>query len=175
MVAVVSAVDKRVINIDDVYFAKEFDFSGTREFDRKTGYRSKSMLVIPLSNHEDRVVGVLQLINKIDKIGSHQSITSFDKFDEKITLALASMAGSAITKDRLIKGMERLFEKFLDTINVAIEKKSKFTAGHIQKTVIITMMIMDAINRDKTTFRDKRYTKEELQDDQICNSDARYW
>ncbi len=160
MVAAVCALEKRVINIEDVYQTEEFDFSGTKEFDKKNNYRSKSMLVVPLLNHEDEVIGVLQLINKKDS----SSILSFSSFDEKITLALASIAATAITKDKLIEDLERLFESFLDTINVVIEKKSKHTAGHIKRVVDITLLLAEAINKDRDKFRDIHYSKEELQE-----------
>ena len=81
MVAVVAASSKKIINIPDVYKTDEYHFNGTIKFDKSTGYRSKSMLVIPLINHEDEVIGVLQLINKLN---SKKEIDSFDSFDEKI-------------------------------------------------------------------------------------------
>lgn len=64
MVAVVSALENKIINIEDVYNTKDYNFDGTKDFDKQTGYRSKSMLVIPLTNHENDVIGVIQLINK---------------------------------------------------------------------------------------------------------------
>ena len=51
------------LNITDAYTEEGFDFSGTREFDRKTGYRSKSFLTVPMKNHENEIIGVLQLLN----------------------------------------------------------------------------------------------------------------
>jgi len=66
MVAATCVLEDRLINIPDVYEAEGFSFEGTKKFDAGTGYRSKSMLVIPLKNHEHEIIGVLQLLNKID-------------------------------------------------------------------------------------------------------------
>ena len=66
MVAAYAALTGQTVNIADAYTADGFDFSGTRNFDKKTGYRSKSFLTVPMKNHEDEIIGVLQLINAQD-------------------------------------------------------------------------------------------------------------
>ena len=66
MVAAYAALTGKTVNIADAYTAEGFDFSGTRAFDSKTGYRSKSFLTVPMSNHENEIIGVLQLINAHD-------------------------------------------------------------------------------------------------------------
>ena len=63
MIAANAAINGTTINIPDAYKAKGFDFSGTKAFDEKTGYRSKSFLTVPLKNHENEIIGVLQLLN----------------------------------------------------------------------------------------------------------------
>jgi HD-GYP domain-containing protein (c-di-GMP phosphodiesterase class II)/ribonuclease BN (tRNA processing enzyme) len=151
MAAVAAVFEDRVINIADVYNAKTYDFSGTRKFDEHTGYRSKSMLILPLKNHENSITGVLQLINKTDRCGN---VIPFDHHDENIAMILATQAAIVLTKQQFIDDMEKLFESFLQAINVAIESKSKYTAGHIQKMVAITEMIIDAINADTECFRE---------------------
>lgn len=155
MVAAVAVLEDSVINIPDVYNTDSFDFSGTKLFDQKTGYRSQSMLVIPLKNHEDMIIGVLQLINKKNH---YDQIDAFSSFDENITTALASEAAVALTKQQLINDLENLLESFLRTINIAIEAKSEYTAGHIEKMVNITDMITKAIDRDQSIFKDINYT-----------------
>ena len=161
MVAVVSVLEDRMINIEDVYHADHFDFSGTKRFDQKTGYRSKSMLVIPLKNHEDSTIGVLQLINKMDENGL---VDTFNAFDAKVSTALASQAAIALTKQQLIDDLETLLESFLHSINVAIEHKSEYTAGHIDKMVTITEMITRAVSEDQTVFKEKSYSEDEFKE-----------
>ena len=77
MVAVVCANEKRIINIPDVYKTTKYQFDGTKDFDKSTSYHSKSMLVIPLINHDNEVIGVLQLINKIKNHTKHNKPISF--------------------------------------------------------------------------------------------------
>jgi ribonuclease BN (tRNA processing enzyme)/GAF domain-containing protein len=132
MVSSLCAIDKKVINISDVYNSKEFDFSGTKDFDKEIGYYSKSMLVIPLIDYKDNVIGVLQLINKKT---FYKEIIPFDKLDEKIVLALATVAASAISKNLLEKEAKKLFEDFINSINLVIKEESKYTILHLQQII----------------------------------------
>jgi len=63
MIAAYVGLTGETVNIKDAYQAKGFDFSGTKLFDEKTGYHSQSFLTVPLKNHEDEIIGVLQLLN----------------------------------------------------------------------------------------------------------------
>lgn len=155
MVAVVCANEKRIINISDVYKTTKYKFEGTKQFDKKTSYRSKSMLVIPLINHENEVIGVLQLINKI----KNQEIVSFDKFDEKIIISLASQAAMALTNMYLINSLEDFINAFVATIAKAIDAKSPYTKDHIAKVEKIALLLAKAINDDETIYKDVKYTQ----------------
>lgn len=155
MVAVVCANEKRIINISDVYKATRYKFDGTKEFDKKTKYLSKSMLVIPLINHENEVIGVLQLINKI----KNKEIISFDNFDEKVIISLASQAAMALTNMQLIKSLEDFINAFVTTIAKAIDTKSPYTSDHIQKVEKIALLLATAINEDKTIYKEIKYSE----------------
>lgn len=158
MVAATCALEDRVINIPDVYKAVGFSFEGTKKFDEGTGYRSKSMLVIPLKNHEFEIIGVLQLLNKYD----NDETVAFDLEDEELTLSLASQAAVAITNTTLIQGLETLLEAFLQSIIFAIGKKSPYTAGHIERMVKLTVMIAEAIDKDNGVFSTKNFSTQEI-------------
>ena len=109
MVSIVCALTKKIINIDDVYDSTRFDFSGTKQFDAKTGYRSKSMLVVPMIGDDNTLVGVLQLINKLDEYT--KEILPFTKEDENLAHSLASQASVAINKfrqDKLIMQQSKM-------------------------------------------------------------------
>lgn len=160
MVAAMCALEDTVINIPDVYEAKGFSFDGTKKFDASTGYRSKSMLVIPLRDHEKKVIGVLQLINKQNPLDT--SIEHFNKHDENITLSLASQAAVAITNVKLIAGLEELLEAFLKSIIFAISKKSPYTAGHIKRMVELSVMMAKKVHEDTTVFKEKKFSEEEI-------------
>jgi hypothetical protein len=114
MVAAVCADQKMVVNIPNVYESKDYDFSGTFDFDSRMGYSSKSMLVLPLKDHEENLIGILQLINKTDE---HGNIIAFDCIDEEISLLLASQAAIVFSKQKLINDLEITLESFLSKIN----------------------------------------------------------
>ncbi len=135
----------QTINIADAYAAKEFDFSGTRAMDEKLKYRSKSMLVVPMKNHESEIIGAIQLINAIDPATGEAK--SFSAQDQKVLESLASQAAVALTNRMLIIQLEDLFESFISMINHAIDDKSPYTAGHCARVPELTVLIADAVNK----------------------------
>ena len=141
------ALTGETVNIPDVYDVKGFDFQGTKEFDKKTTYRSKSMLMVPLRNHENEIIGVLQLINASDT--HDKSVVPFSAEAQSMTLSLASQAAVAITKNRLILELENLFESFIRTIAKAVDEKSPYTGGHVKRVADIALMIAEKINEKK--------------------------
>ena len=157
---VTSAVHQRqVINIDDAYHAGEggYDFSGTREFDRQTGYRTRSLLTIPMTNHEDEIIGVLQLINAKD--AESGEVQAFSKTDQQLAESLASQAAVALTNQRLITDLETLFKSFVQLIATAIDEKSPYTGSHCRRIPVLTMMLAEAVHRsDKPVFSDFEMT-----------------
>ncbi|MGM0623003.1 MAG: HD domain-containing phosphohydrolase [Campylobacterota bacterium] len=162
MVAVKAALEGQVINIADVYESKEFNFSGTKAFDNSTGYVSKSMLVVPMKNHEDKVIGVFQLINRQNKKGQ---ITHFDSADEFALKALASQAAVSITNTNLINSLEELLDSFIKSIAAAIDAKSPYTGDHVKKVAHFTDMIAKKIDSCQSgTFRDVSFNKQQLRE-----------
>lgn len=159
MVAVTCALKKHPLNINDVYANTHFDFKGTRDFDSRTGYRSKSMLVVPLLTKDDELLGVLQLINKRDP---DQGSIPFSEQDQVNTLALASQAALSLANALLVQQMEDLFESFATAINKAFDKKCNFTGIHIMHVAELAVLISHAINDDKTVYADVHYSHETL-------------
>jgi HD-GYP domain-containing protein (c-di-GMP phosphodiesterase class II) len=144
MVAAYAALNQCTISIADAYTEEGFDFSGTRQFDAKTGYRSKSFLTVPMKNHEGEVIGVLQLINS--KSTSAGEILPFSIADQRLAESLASQAAIALTNRQLITQLEELFESFIQLINTAIDEKSPYTGGHCQRVPELTMMLAEAVS-----------------------------
>lgn len=142
MVAPYAVLKDETVNIADVYSAKGFDFSGTRAFDERTGYRSVSFLTVPMKNHQDEMIGVLQLINARDD--TTQSIIPFSQADQQFTEALASQAAIALTNRSLINQLQELFESFVGLINKAIDEKSPHTSRHCSRVPELTMLLADA-------------------------------
>ena len=136
------------VNIPDVYDAEGFDFQGTRDFDASTGYRSCSMLVIPLRDHEDEVIGVLQLLNAKDR--ETGAVVPFLEHEVGMVMSLASQAAIALTKIRLVRGLENLLDAFVRTIGDAIDEKSPYTAGHVFRVANLTEKIALEVNSATT-------------------------
>lgn len=148
MVVAYAVLHDRTVNIPDAYTAEGFDFSGTKNFDKKTGYRSKSFLTVPMKNHENEIIGVLQLINAQDRASGE--IIPFSAEDQSLAESLASQAAIALTNRLLINQLEDLFEAFINLINTAIDDKSPYTGGHCQRVPVLTMMLAEAAIRART-------------------------
>ncbi len=157
------AITGEAVNIPDVYKAKNFDFTGTREYDAATGYRSKSMLVIALKNHENDIIGVLQLLNA--QAPETGEVIAFSHEYEDLVASLASQAAIALTNTQLIQDLKNLFYAFIKSIATAIDEKSPYTGGHINRVVDLAMMIAEKINESgEGPFKDVYFTEEELEE-----------
>lgn len=137
-----AVLNDRTINIPDAYCAEGFDFTGTREFDKQTGYRSTSFLTVPMKNHEGDIIGVLQLLNAQDE--SSGEIIPFSPESQRLAEALASQAAITLTNRRLIDDMKNLFESLIQLIANAIDEKSPYTGGHCRRVPVITMLLAEA-------------------------------
>jgi len=142
MVAACAALSGKTINIPDAYSDQSFDFSGTREFDQQTGYRSQSFLTVPMVNHENEIIGVLQLINAQDL--ETGSVRPFTALDQQLVESLASQAAVSISNRNLIEAQKNLFDSFIQLIASAIDEKSPYTAGHCRRVPVLTDMLADA-------------------------------
>lgn len=142
LVAAYAAIHLQTVNVVDAYTEPNFDFSGTRRFDERTGYRSQSMLAVPMKDHEGTVIGVLQLINARDPESGR--VVSFSSADQSLVESLASQAAIALSNRLLLTQLEELFESFISLINTAIDEKSPYTGGHCQRVPALTMMLAEA-------------------------------
>lgn len=148
MVAAYAALTDSTVNIEDAYEVEGFDFSGTRKFDQNTGYRSTSFLTIPMKNHENEIIGVLQLLNAMDPASG--KIIPFSAENQRLVESLASQAAVAMTNHTLIGGLKKLFESFIELIADAIDEKSPYTGGHCRRVPELAMMIAEAANSTAT-------------------------
>ena len=143
MIVAWSVLHKKTARIKDAYHEQGFDFSGTRSFDEKTGYRSQSFLTIPLLNHEGEVIAALQLLNKLDASGE---TVEFDESDQDVAESLASQAAVALTNRRLIDELRTLFDSFTQVIATAIDSKSPHTGAHCRRVPEVTLLLAEAAN-----------------------------
>jgi len=168
MVAAYAVLHDCTVNIKDAYTAEGFDFSGTRKFDEKTGYRSKSFLTIPMKNHENEIIGVLQLLNARDE--ETGDIIAFSPENQQLVESLASQAAVALTNHNLIEGLKQLFESFIELIAEAIDEKSPYTGGHCRRVPELSMLLAKAANAcSDGPLRDFRMSDKELYEMKIAS------
>jgi len=162
-VSAYAAISGETVNIPDVYDAKGFNFEGTKKFDKGTGYRSKSMMVVPLRNHENDIIGVLQLLNAQDP--STGDVIIFSQECQEMTLSLASQAAVALSNNRLIHDLQNLLESFIKTIATAIDEKSPYTGGHVRRVAELTMTIAQKVNQaNEGPFASIKLSDDQLQE-----------
>ncbi len=158
---------------DDVYELPDgVPFSFNREaFDLKFGYRAKGMLIVPMIDHRDRVVGVLQLINRksdtaakirTDEDSDHWVLPYRDR-EVDIVSSLAGQAAVAIENGRLYQDIENLFAGFIEAAVTAIDRRDPTTSGHSVRVTELTCDMAELINRQTTgPFADVLFTDPEL-------------
>ena len=157
------AVTGEILNIADVYAEEGQQFEGPRNYDKMTGYHTHSMLVMPMRDHDDQVIGVLQLLNSLSP-ETGESV-AFSAADVALIESLASQAAVAINNVRLIADTEALFESFVQVMATAIDERSPYTGGHIRRVAELTMVMADAINACKTGyFAAVEFSEEELEE-----------
>lgn len=147
-IASYAALRKQSINIPNAYDATRFDFSGTKAFDARSGYRSVSFLTIPMLDASGRVVGVLQLINSRD--AATGEVVPFDDLDQQTVEVLASQAGVSLQNKLLRDAQRDLLESFIKMIASAIDAKSGYTGGHCERVPVIAELLARAACNAKT-------------------------
>lgn len=152
------------LNLEDAYnIPPDKPFTINRSFDESTGYRTRSMLVVPMLNHGGGTIGVLQLINK--KRVSSTRLTETDSFekkvvpftalDEQLVRSLASQAAVSVDNNRLYQRIDRLFFDFVWASVRAIESRDPTTKGHSTRVAKMTTELADVVNRtDRGVYRD---------------------
>jgi HD-GYP domain-containing protein (c-di-GMP phosphodiesterase class II) len=136
------------LRIPDVYLLDEGSpYKFNKDIDHQTGYRTRSMLALPMVDHKGERIGVVQLINKT--IGSEA--VPFDDEDESLLLALASQAGVSIENARLYRDIEIFFASFVRALASAIEARDPATKGHSRRVALYA----EATARAMGTFSDE--------------------
>ena len=162
------------LSIADVYLLPDdVEYKQNRSFDEKFGYRTRSMLVLPMKTHRDEVIGVLQLINrKRDPLVAlttaelvETEVLSYDSRSIELVTALASQAAVAIENSLLYESIERLFEGFVTASVTAIESRDPTTHGHSGRVATLTVGLAEAVDRGVTgPWRGVRFTREQLRE-----------
>ncbi|MBP5282146.1 MAG: GAF domain-containing protein, partial [Lachnospiraceae bacterium] len=122
-----AALDKQLINVADVYEDQRFDFSGPRRYDKMTGYRTQSMLVIPMLDDRGDTIGVLQLLNAKNEKGE---TVPFPSECEQVIQSLASQAAIRLTNLNYSREITQLLESMVQVLSTAIDARSPYNANH---------------------------------------------
>ncbi len=143
----------KTVNIQDAYTDPRFN----QETDRHTGYRTRSILCVPMRNKLGEVIGVLQVLNKREGV--------FTREDEELLLALSSQAAVAIENAILYEDIQRLFEGFIKASVYAIESRDPTTSGHSERVAILTVGLAEKVDRtDAGPYADITFSPEDIRE-----------
>jgi len=173
-IAGAAAVEKRAIRIDDVYaLPAESTFAFDRRFDEKIGYRTKSMITVPLISQRDEVIGVIQLINKKRDPRSRLSSTDivdlqvvpFDDRSEELLGMVAAQAGISLETAMLYQEIQALFEGFVRASVEAIESRDPTTSGHSRRVADLTVALAKAVDHiGNGPYQNATFSREDLRE-----------
>jgi HD-GYP domain-containing protein (c-di-GMP phosphodiesterase class II) len=148
--------------VEDVYNQTLYDNAGTKKVDAANQYRSKSMVAIPMKDHENQVLGVIQLINALDD--NNEVIPFTDEHIAMVT-SLASLTAITLTNKKLVGDLESLVHQFVRSIAGAIDRKSKYTGGHITRVAELVERIAGKIQEDLCGhYQNHHFTPDELKE-----------
>ena len=163
-----------VLNIPDVYeLGDDVPYQLNRSFDERFGYRTKSMLVIPMRSHRDQTTGVLQLINRkrdpdvrlANPVIAEDQVLPFDRRAQRLATALAAHAAVAIENSSLYEDIELLLEGFVTAAVSAIESRDPATSGHSLRVANYTIQLAEAVDRTGDgVYADQFFTRNQLRE-----------
>jgi HD-GYP domain-containing protein (c-di-GMP phosphodiesterase class II) len=168
------ALTGEIVNVADAYhLASGSPYSISRSFDERSGYRTKSMLVVPMRDHDQKVIGVIQLINKkrdakvvlrpVSLV--EETVIPFTSVDEELASSLASQAAVAFENTKLIQDIRHLFESFVKASVTAIESRDPTTSGHSGRVATLTVGLAETLDSlDHGPFRDVTFTPDQIQE-----------
>ena len=168
------AITSEPLQIEDVYLIPEdAPYSFNRSFDERFGYRTKSMLVVPMVDHRGEVVGVLQLINRKTDAGvpvtsedaASRHVVAYREREQQIVQSLAGQAAVSIENSRLYAEIQTIFEAFVKASVTAIDQRDPTTAGHSVRVAALTVDIAQVLPRSATgPYREVRFSGDQLRE-----------
>jgi HD-GYP domain-containing protein (c-di-GMP phosphodiesterase class II) len=168
------ALTGEIVNIEDAYhLPAEVPYSINRKFDEDSGYRTKSILAVPIRNQKDRIIAVLQLINaKRDfsvRLDSHEAVDHqvlpYTPRQQEIVQSLAGQAAVALENSQLYDSIQRLFEGFVRAAVTAIETRDPATSGHSFRVANLTVALAEAVDRvENGNYAGVRFTRDQMRE-----------
>ncbi len=132
------------LNIQDVYrLPPDVPYEFNRSFDEKTGYRTQSILALPMCDHRGHVVGVLQFINRVNRPDG--VVIPFGEETAEVLRAIASQAAVSLQKNALLEDINQLFESFVQASVKTIEQRDPSTSGHSFRVAETTVNLLQAL------------------------------
>jgi len=168
-----SAATGQILNIKDAYRIRNLPFRHNRDFDRISGYRTKSMLVIPMKNHREEVIGVLQLINakrhREVKLNSPEAcereVVPFTKRSQDVAYWLAAQAALALENSLLYRETRQMFDGFVKALTTLVESLDPAAYGHSLRVAKMTVALAEAVDRATSgPYKQLRFTPEHIQE-----------
>jgi HD-GYP domain-containing protein (c-di-GMP phosphodiesterase class II) len=168
-----AAAHGEILNIQDAYRIRNQPFRLNRDFDRRFGYHTRSMLVVPMKNQKGEVIGVLQLINAkkdagvrlVSEAAVGAEVISFSERSQDLAASLASQAAVALENSVLYRDIQRQFEGFVRASVTAIELRDPSTCGHSERVATLTQALAEQVDRTDTgPYREARFSRDDLQE-----------
>jgi HD-GYP domain-containing protein (c-di-GMP phosphodiesterase class II) len=169
-----AALGKKAINIADAYeIPAGATFGFDRRFDEKIGYRTKSMLTMPLISQRDEVIGVIQLINKkkdpekklFTKEDVEEQVVAFDERSEELLGMVAAQAGASLENALLYDEIRKLFEGFVRASVEAIESRDPTTSGHSRRVADLTIELAKVVDAESHgPYEEAKFSREDLRE-----------
>src|SRR5215469_12158985 len=168
------ALTGEIVNIEDAYhLPSDVPYNINRRFDEDSGYRTKSILAVPMRNQKSKIVGVLQLINakrdfgaKLDSLSSVlQQVVPFTGRQQEIVFSLTSQAAVALENSQLYEAIQKLFEGFVRASVTAIEARDPTTSGHSFRVANLTVAPAEVVDRSaKGPYAEVRFSRDDMRE-----------
>ena len=157
---------------EDAYVPPPGKPAGGGAFDKQYGYRTKSMMCVPMRSHTNEVVGAIQLINakrrfdtRLTPANVDEEVQSFPPRDLEMIESIASQAAVALDNKTLLDSIQNLFDGFVQASVTAIEQRDPTTAGHSNRVEALTSAIAHVVSDVETgRFRVVHFTDDQLKE-----------
>lgn len=149
-----AAIHGEVLNIENVYESDLFDFSGPKKYDEMNGYKTQSMVAIPMLDETDKVIGVMQLINATDEDGN---IRAFSDEEARILMSLASQTAIALSNMERLEEINKQMWSFTEAMTEAIDARTPYNASHTRKVAEYSGLLVDYINKLHEEGKEERF------------------
>ena len=170
-----AAITQQYLKFDDAYFipaGSEYGWGG-KAFDKQIGYRTKSMLTVPMVNYRGETIAVIQLINRkrdptillTDPEECVKDILPFSDDDIRMILSISSQASIAIQNAQFVDSIKGLFDGFINASVRAIESRDPTTSGHSQRVATLTVALAEKVTETTVgPYKDVRFSEDQIQE-----------